>query len=151
MFRSHFAVFAIAALAVSGAGGQRRDTTPPNWTGYHEVKTDTGGRIVPWYGAGPSQAYDHVVRLVFDFWSKMRKCPNGVPYYLQHQVWKPDADDPRGLGGDRMPMALSSWTLLYGYLGDPAVKDNMVLMADYWLDKWHVRPGPGVGRPALSL
>ena len=101
--------------------------------GYHEVKTDAGGRIVPWYGAGPSQAYDHVVRILFDFWRNMRKCPNGVPYYLQHQVWKPGADDPRGLGGDQIPMALSSWNLLYGYLGDPAVKDNMILMADYWL------------------
>ena len=101
--------------------------------GYHEVKTDAGGRIVPWYGSGPSQAYDHVVRLVFDFWKNMRMCPNGVPYYLQHQVWKPEADDPRGLGGDQIPMALSSWNLLYGYLGDAAVKQNMALMADYWL------------------
>ena len=31
-------------------------------------------------------------------------------------------------------MALDSWNLLYDYLGDPAVLDNMVLMADYWLD-----------------
>ena len=101
--------------------------------GYHEVKTDASGRIVPWYGTGPSQAYDHIIRLVFDFWLKMRKCPNGVPYYLQHQVWKPGADDPRGLGGDQIPMALYSWNLLHGYLGDPAVKQNMILMADYWL------------------
>jgi hypothetical protein len=127
-------LFALAVLAASSASGQpRRDTTPPNWIGYHEVKTDAGGRIVPWYGDGPSQAYDHVVRLVFDFWIHMRKCPNEVPYYLQHQVWKPDVDDPRGLGGDQIPMALSSWYLLYGYLGDTVVKDNMVLMADYWL------------------
>jgi hypothetical protein len=72
--------------------------------GYHEVKTDAAGRIVPWYGTGPSQAYDHMVRRAFDFWLKMRKCPNGVPYYLQHQVWKPGEDDPRGLGGDQIPM-----------------------------------------------
>ncbi len=101
--------------------------------GYHEVRTDAAGKIVPWYGSGPSEAYDHVVRLVFDFWLKMRNCPNGVPYYLQHQVWKPEVDDPRGLGGDQIPMALSSWNLLYGYLGDPAVKQNMMFMADYWL------------------
>jgi hypothetical protein len=109
--------------------------------GYHEVQTDAGGRIVPWYGTGPSQAYDHMVRLVFDFWLKMRKCPNGVPYYLQHQVWKPGEDDPRGLGGDQIPMALSSWNLLHGYLGDPAVKENMVLMADYWLAHGMSKPG----------
>ncbi|HVN80257.1 MAG TPA: hypothetical protein VMW38_14775 [Terriglobia bacterium] len=101
--------------------------------GYHEVKTDASGRIVPWYGTGPSQAYDHVVRLVFNFWLNMRNCPNDVPYYLQHQVWKPGQDDSRGLGGDQIPMALSSWNLLHGYLGDPAVKQNMILMADYCL------------------
>ncbi len=101
--------------------------------GYHDVKVDSSGRIVPWYGTGPSQAYDQVVRVVFDFWLKMRKCQNDVPYYLQHQVWKPGEDDSRGLGGDQIPMALSSWNLLYGYLGNPAVKENMVLMADYWL------------------
>ena len=132
--RAYQALFAMAVLAIPSARCQQlRDNTPPNWIGYHEVKTDATGRIVPWYGDGPSQAYDHVVRQVFDFWIKMRKCPNGVPYYLQHQVWKPEADDPRGIGGDQIPMALSSWELLYGYLGDPAVKDNMMLMADYWL------------------
>jgi hypothetical protein len=52
--------------------------------GYHDVKTDASGKIAPWYGAGPSQAYDHVIRLLFDFWKVMRQCPNGVPMYLQH-------------------------------------------------------------------
>ncbi len=111
--------------------------------GYHDVKMDSGGRIVSWYGTAPSQAYDHVIRLVFDFWLKMRKCPNDVPYYLQHQVWKPGEDDPRGLGGDQIPMALSSWNLLHGYLGNPAVKENMVLLADYWLVH-------GISEPDLS-
>ncbi len=115
--------------------------------GYHEVKTDAAGKIVPWYGSGPSEAYDHVVRLVFDFWVKMRNCPNGVPLYLQHQVWKPDVDDPRGLGGDQIPMALSSWNLLYGYLGDPAVKRNMIFMADFWLA--HGMSGPELQWPNL--
>ncbi len=100
---------------------------------YHDVKVDSTGRIVPWYGTGPSQAYDHVIRQVFQFWVSMRNCPNGVPLYLQHQVWKPDQDDPRGIGGDQIPMALSSWNLLYGYLGEEAVKKNMILMADYGL------------------
>jgi hypothetical protein len=119
------AVLVLAAWAGGCSGADR--------IGYHEVKTDARGRILPWWGAGPSEAYDHIVRIVFDFWRNMRNCPNGVPYYLQHQVWKPEADDPRGLGGDQIPMALSSWNLLYGYLGEQAVKDNMVLMADYWL------------------
>ncbi|HUO32047.1 MAG TPA: hypothetical protein VMU80_22705 [Bryobacteraceae bacterium] len=117
---------------------------------YHDIKTGASGKIVPWYGTGPSQAYDHVVRLLFDFWKNMRKCPNGVPMYMQHQVWTPGKEDPRGLGGDQINMALSSWTLLYDYLGDPSVRDNMIYMADYWLahglsaksDKWGSLPYP---------
>jgi len=101
---------------------------------YHDVRVDASGGIVPWYSDEPSQAYDHDIRLVWDFWIHMRKCPDGVPYYLQNQVWKADQDDPRGLGGDQINMALDSWNLLYGYLGDPAVQDNMVLIANYWLD-----------------
>lgn len=61
----------------------------------------------------------------------MEKCPNGVPYYVQHQAWKPEPD-PRGLGGDQLSMALSSWNL-HAYTGDAAVLSNMVLIADYWL------------------
>jgi len=128
-------ILALLLAAVPAAFGQpRRDYNPdPNAIGYHTVKVDAGGRIVPWYGSGPPEAYDSIVRSVFHFWISMRKCPNGVPLYLQHQVWTPDKDDPRGLGGDQIPMAMSSWNLLYGYLGDSAAKDNMVLLADYWL------------------
>ena len=38
------------------------------------------------------------------------------------------------MGGDQINMALSSWNLLYGYLGDPDIQKNMTQMADYWLD-----------------
>ena len=102
--------------------------------GYHEPKVDAGGHIIPWFSPEPSRAYDHDIRILWDFWHNMRKCPNGVPYYLQHQVWAPQQDDPRGLGGDQINMAIDSWNLLYGYLGDPAVKRNMVELADYWLE-----------------
>ena len=56
-----------------------------------------------------------------------------MPYYLQHQVWNPDRDDPRGLGGDQIPMALSSWNLLHAYSGDESIVADMRVMADYWL------------------
>jgi len=104
--------------------------------GYHEPKVDSTGHIVPWFSPQPSIAYDHDIRILWDFWHNMRQCSNGVPYYLQHQVWTPDKDkdDPRGLGGDQINMALDSWNLLYGYLGDPAIKHNMTEIADYWLD-----------------
>jgi len=88
--------------------------------------------ILPWSHDDPARAYDHVVRLVWGFWQGMERCPNGVPYYLQHQVWKPE-HDPRGLGGDQLSMALSSWSLLHGYLGDPGVVANMRTIADHWL------------------
>ncbi len=140
-----FAIFA----ALTAEGQRKRDETPPNWIQYHEVKVDASGRIVPWYGSGPAEAYDHVVRLVFQFWIGMRKCSNGVPYYLQHQVWKADQDDSRGIGGDQIPMALSSWNLLYGYLGDRAVLDDMILQADYWLD--HGASGPQDRWPNLPF
>jgi len=105
---------------------------------YHEIRTDEGGKILPWSGP-PSQAYDHVVRLVWKFWNGMEKCENGVPYYMQHMIWYPNRHS-NGLGGDQIPMALSSWNLLYGYLGDEAVKQNMVYMADYWLDHGLSKP-----------
>jgi hypothetical protein len=119
-------LFAAAGLLLAAARGA-------DSIGYHPVATDAGGKIVPWYGDSPASAYDHDLRLVWAFWSGMRRCPNGVPYYLLHQVWKPDQDDPRGLGGDQINMALSSWNLLYGYLGDPAIHANMEMMADYWM------------------
>lgn len=120
-----------------------------NKIGYHEPRTDSQGNLIPWYGNGPSQGYDHVIRLVWDFWRNMKPCSNGVAYYLQHQVWKPE-EDPRGLGGDQISMALSSWTLLYNYTGDPKLTENMRYMADYWLahglskptDKWANLPFP---------
>ena len=108
--------------------------------GYHQVKLDSTGRIVPWYGKSAGEAYDHVVRLVWAFWHDMRLCSNGVPVYLQHQVWKPDQDDPRGLGGDQISMTLSSWNLLYDYLGDEEVKSNMTRIADYWLEHGMSKP-----------
>jgi hypothetical protein len=135
---------AAVAIALNLLGGGNTDKL-----GYHSVKTDSQGKLVPWYGTGPSQAYDHVVRLVWGFWRDMKPCSNGVAYYLQHQVWKPE-EDPRGLGGDQISMALSSWALLYNYTGDSRLLDNMRFMADYWLahglskptDKWANLPFP---------
>jgi hypothetical protein len=107
---------------------------------YHDVKTDATGGIVPWYSEKPSVAYDHDIRVLWDFWKNMRKTPGGVPYYLLHQVWREHEDDPRGMDGDEINMALDSWNLLYGYLGDPAIHQDMTTMADYWLDHGTSKP-----------
>lgn len=100
---------------------------------YHNIKTDTAGKILPWYSTDLGESYDHVINLVWNFWEKMRIDSNGIPYYLNHQVWKRDKNDPRGIGGDQVSMALSSWRLLYAYNGDQKVLDNMILIADYYL------------------
>ena len=99
---------------------------------YHIIKTDQEGKIVPWFSSNLGEAYDHNIRLVWDFWKNMKSCPNGVKYYLQHRIWK-KGEDHRGLGGDQLNMALSSWNLLHQYLGDSAVKDDMIYIADYYI------------------
>ena len=108
--------------------------------GYHPIKTDSNGRIAPWYSDDPATSYDFVIRRVWEFWRDMKSCPNGVKYYMQHQVWADPGEDSRGLGGDQICMALSSWSLLYPYLGKREVVENMVYMADYWLDHGLSRP-----------
>jgi hypothetical protein len=100
---------------------------------YHHIRYDQQGHILPWYSDNPGVAYDQTVRLVWNFWKNMEIDSNGAPYYMNHQVWKPE-HDPRGLGGDQINMALSSWSLLYRYLGDESVRQNMIFMADYYLD-----------------
>jgi hypothetical protein len=100
---------------------------------YHPIQTDEAGNIIPWYDRDPGKAYDHVLGLVWRFWDQMRSDPNGLPYYMNHQVWNANFDDPRGIGGDQFAMALSSWRLYYAYTGDERIKANMCFIADYYL------------------
>jgi hypothetical protein len=117
---------------------------------YHEIKTNAGGTIVPWYNPDPAISYDHILNLVWNFWDTMRVDLNGLPYYMNHQVWKQGYNDSRGLGGDQLQMALSSWQLLYAYSGNERIKQNMKFIADYYLThsispataKWHDLPFP---------
>jgi hypothetical protein len=99
---------------------------------YHAIQTDVNGHIISWVSADPATSYDRVICLVWTFWKGMEVESNGLRYYMNHQVWKPE-HDPRGLGGDQLNMALSSWTLLYAYTGDPAVIENMRTIADEYL------------------
>ncbi len=116
---------------------------------YHRVRIDPQGGILPWYAANPGISYDRVIRLVWDFWKNMETDSNGLKYYMNHQVWRP-GHDKRGLGGDQLMMALSSWDLLYDYTGEKAVLDDMQYMADYYLshslsassDAWPDLPYP---------
>jgi hypothetical protein len=117
---------------------------------YHPILTDKSGKIIPWYDENPGKSYDHGINLVWNFWDHMRQDMNGLPYYMNHQVWNPNFDDPRGIGGDQFAMALSSWTLYYPYSGSERVKANMCFIADYYLShglsapdaKWPYIPFP---------
>ncbi len=100
---------------------------------YHNIQTNGNGIIVPWYHADHGISYDHILHLVWSFWDTMRVDLNGIPYYMNHQVWKQGYNDSRGLGGDQLQMAMSSWQLLYAYSGNERVKQNMKFMADYYL------------------
>jgi hypothetical protein len=100
---------------------------------YHDIKTDAAGNIISWYDDEPGKAWSHVIKLVWNFWDTMRRDMNGLPYYMNHQVWNATVNDPRGIGGDQFAMALSSWRLLYAYTGDARIKENMRFIADYYL------------------
>jgi hypothetical protein len=100
---------------------------------YHNIKTDASGKIESWYSDDPAVSYDHIVNIVWNFWDKMRTDMNGLAYHMNHQVWKKDYNDRRGIGGDQVAMALSSWKLYYQYSGNPQVIENMKFMADYYL------------------
>jgi len=100
---------------------------------YHPIQTDKSGNIIPWFNADPAIAYDHDLQIVWDFWINMRRDPNGLPYYMDHQVWNKTMDDPRGIGGDQFMMAMSSWRLYYAYTGNENVKNNIYFLAEYYL------------------
>ncbi|MFY9152357.1 MAG: hypothetical protein WAO52_10100 [Prolixibacteraceae bacterium] len=116
---------------------------------YHHIRVDNYGNILPWYSANPGESYDVVMNKVWNFWKNMQVDSNGNKYYLNHQVWRPE-HDKRGLGGDQLMMALSSWDMFYNYTGDESVLENMKYMADYYLahslsspdSKWPDLPYP---------
>lgn len=117
---------------------------------YHAVRiSKADGSILPWFSADKGASYDTVLLLVWNFWKNMETDSNGLKYYMNHQVWKPE-HDMRGLGGDQINMALSSWALLYAYTGDASVVENMKYLADTYLerslsasaDKWPFIPYP---------
>lgn len=99
---------------------------------YHPVRLSENGTILPWYSSNLGESYDTIIKLVWNFWEKMELDSNGEKYYMNHQVWRLN-HDRRGLGGDQLMMALSSWDLLYNYTGNKAIIDNMKYMADYYL------------------
>src|SRR5665647_388804 len=101
---------------------------------YHPIHLNSDDKtILPWYSTDLGKSYDFVIGKTWNFWNTIRNDKNGLPYYMNHQVWRGDFNDRRGVGGDQFAMTLSSWNLLYGYSGDEAVKEEMKFIADYYL------------------
>jgi hypothetical protein len=132
-------LFALLLILFSGSckkagrsSGTIWDTIISDTIQYHRVRLDRQGNILPWYSSDKGESYDTVITLVWNFWNNMEIDSNGLKYYMNHQVWKPE-HDMRGLGGDQINMALSSWTLLYAYTGDWSVIENMKYLADEYL------------------
>jgi hypothetical protein len=138
---------AARTVAVGDLDGPAAEAAPSSHLQYHDIRSGPDGMILPWSDDEPARAFDRVVRLVWGFWQQLGDCPNRVPYVLQHQVWKPE-HDPRGLGGDQISMALSSWNLLHGYLGEPAIVADMRRQADHWIAHGFTGPdGPWPNLP----
>lgn len=116
---------------------------------YHVIKIGANGKIIPWNADDPGKSYDDILKRVWTFWKNLQIDSNGQPYYMNHQVWSPE-HDRRGLGGDQLMMAMSSWDLYHNYTGDTALINNMRYMADYYLghslspanSKWPNLPYP---------
>jgi hypothetical protein len=121
-----FIFFGYASAQTRGA------RIPADTIVYHPVHVDEQGKLLPWYSTNVGEAYDYVLDRVWNFWKNIEVDSNGQKYYLNHQVWAPE-HDKRGLGGDQLMMALSSWDLYYNYTGDTSLIGNMKYMADYYL------------------
>jgi hypothetical protein len=124
----------------------KKDSTVKDTIVYHQVHVDESGKILPWYSPNPGRSYDYVLSRVWNFWKNMETDSNGQKYYMNHQVWRMK-HDRRGLGGDQLMMALSSWDLYYNYTGDTSLIDNMKYMTDYYLA--HSLDPPGSKWPNL--
>ncbi len=148
LFFTYF--FLVFAFKVFSQTAPVYDQSKDGFIVFHAIKTDASGKIVPWNHAQPALAYDEIIHLTWNFWDTMRKDYNGLPYYMNHQVWRPKVNDPRGLGGDQLAMAMSSFQLLYMYTGNERVKENMKFIADYYIsngfssedDAWANLPYP---------
>lgn len=129
-----FMVFAGFILHNGAAQPAVKETIIQEKLLYHPIHLNASDQtILPWYSTNLGKSYDFVINQVWNFWNTMRTDKNGLPYYMNHQVWRGDFNDRRGIGGDQFSMALSSWNLYYAYSGNEAVKEEMKFIADYYL------------------
>ena len=133
----HCAAAALTACFLASAA-----TTSPvvEKIGYHAVRLDKSGRILPWYADTPGVAYDLVLNLLWFYWHhvpaywnvEIGQKPQGAIDLPKYMVFR--TLETGGIGGDQFAMMLSSWSLYYQYSGDPDVLKNMIYQADAYLD-----------------
>ena len=101
---------------------------------YHPIRINaTDSTILPWHSSNLGESYNLVIEKVWNFWDTMRIDMNGLPYYMNHQVWKSEVNDTRGVAGSQFEMALNSWRLYYQYSGNERQKENAKFIADYYI------------------
>ncbi|NEW84100.1 MAG: hypothetical protein GZ094_17265 [Mariniphaga sp.] len=134
-------IIAILSISMSAFGQKPADLIPIQDTiligdsiQYHPIRiSKADNSLLPWYSPDPGKSYDFVINATWNFWDTMRTDLNGLPYYMNHQVWKAEVNDTRGVAGSQFEMALSSWRLLYQYSGNDRIRENMKFMADYYI------------------
>lgn len=135
--KCRFPLSAAAALTLCFSG---LAASIPTKIGYHPVRLDGSGRILPWYAADPGIAYDHTLNLLWFYWDHVPaywnvdvgQKPQGAIDLPKYMVFR--TLETAGIGGDQFAMMLSSWALYYQYSGNQKVLDNMIYQADAYLD-----------------
>lgn len=95
---------------------------------YHDIVRDSSGNLAPWYNPDPAISYDHDLSLIWNFWKNYPADSNGLKHYMtDHSYCATGCGNM--IGGDQFAMLLSSWALMYAYLGDSGIIDNMVYIA----------------------
>ena len=76
---------------------------------YHPIHVNADDNtLLPWYSPEPGKSYDFVINQIWNFWDTIRTDMNGLPYYMNHQVWNAEVNDTRGVAGSQFEMALCS-------------------------------------------
>lgn len=101
---------------------------------YFTIQIDRRGLIVPWYSPDFGDAFDVMLLSLWNYWRQIPEISPGVKHY---DVYRTRDNEPAniGVGGDQFAMMLSSWNLLHGYTGDRALVDDMIRMADHYLER----------------
>lgn len=104
------------------------DSVP--WPLPHQIVIDQNGFILPWFSSDLGVSYNHVINLLWNYW-KNSPVTNGFKNYMQYRI----AELTAGADADQFTEALSSWRLLYQYSGNADVLEDMIYIADFYLNK----------------